>query len=54
MGCGCNKRRKSLTASSTRYVLRMPDGTSTEHDTKLQAQAENARKGGGGRVTTKG
>ena len=53
MGCNCGKRKTLAASSSARYVLRMPDGSTSEHGSKLEAQAENARRGGGGRVTTK-
>lgn len=48
MGCGCGK-----TKGAQAFTLRMPDGTTSLHATKLEAQAANSRKGGGGRITTK-
>lgn len=51
MGCGCNKN-KSQTASAggSGFLLKMPDGRRSEHNTRMEAQAENARRGGGGKV----
>ena len=48
MGCGCGKRKASQSATS--YTLAMPDGQTSQHGSKLEAQAENVRKGGGGKV----
>jgi len=50
MACGCNKRK---TATSQTFALKMPDGTASEHGSRLEAEATNARKGGGGKVTPK-
>lgn len=52
MGCGCNKRRKAQSVTS--YTLAMPDGQTSEHGSKLEAQAENIRQGGGGKVAPAG
>lgn len=52
MGCGCRKKQKdSMTASG--YELRRPDGTTSEHPTKLAAEAAKARAGGGRIVAKK-
>lgn len=48
MGCGCGKRRASTVTS---YELKMPDGATSEHDTRLEAQKANIAKGGGGKVS---
>lgn len=53
MGCNCGKRKTLTAASRPKVLLTMPDGAVSEHGSKLEAQAENARRGGGGRVTTK-
>lgn len=45
MGCNCNKNKK--------YVLTMPDGSKTQHDSKASAETENRRLGGGGEITTR-
>ena len=50
MGCGCNKTKAKATQT---FALRMPDGSTSEHGSRLEAEAANARKGGGGKVTTK-
>ena len=53
MGCNCGKRRK-LTAGSAQpiTVLTMPNGETSSHATRLEAEAENIRKGGGGKFAT--
>jgi hypothetical protein len=51
-GCGCGKKRRSLAQAASSYTLEMPDGSSSEHPTKLAAEAENIRKGGDGKVKT--
>jgi hypothetical protein len=53
MGCGCSKRRKAA-ESVTSYTLSMPDGSTSDHGSKLEAQAENVRQGGGGKVEPAG
>lgn len=50
MGCGCGKRKTSTTQT---FSLRTPDGKTSEHGSRLEAEAENARRGGGGKVTPK-
>lgn len=51
MGCGCGKRRKDLRASGQgTFVLRRPDGTESQHRTRLEAQAERVRAGGKGQI----
>lgn len=57
MGCNCGKkaqqRRSGLTASARRldrYKVTHPDGTTTVHGTRLEADAANARRGGKGQV----
>ena len=50
MGCGCRKQKGSTQQT---FALRMPDGSTSEHGSRLEAEATNARKGGGGKVTTK-
>jgi hypothetical protein len=37
----------------TSYVLQMPDGDTSQHGSRLEAQAENVRRGGGGKVKVK-
>lgn len=49
MGCGCNKRKRTE-RRATSYELQMPDGTKSDHDSALEAQAQNVRAGGGGKV----
>lgn len=51
MGCNCNKKKQTRTTQTFRLV--MPDGRQSDHGSALEAQAENARKGGGGKVQTK-
>ena len=50
MGCGC---RKAKDKSTQTFALRMPDGSTSEHGSRLEAEAANARKGGGGKVKAK-
>jgi hypothetical protein len=52
MGCGCNKRKKLADRASS-YVLRMPDGSESTHGSRLEAEATNAKQGGGGKVAKK-
>lgn len=49
MACGCAKKKK-LAAQATSYELAMPDGSSSSHDTRLDAEVANAKNGGGGKV----
>jgi len=46
MGCGCNKRK----LSSSSWKLTMPDGSTSTHGSRLEAEAANAKQGGGGTV----
>lgn len=52
MGCGCNKGK--VKGAKQTFALRMPDGSTSEHGSRLEAEAANARKGGGGKVKPKG
>ena len=47
MGCGCNKRKQQSVSS---YTLTMPDGETSTHATRLDAQTANVKAGGGGKV----
>lgn len=49
MGCGCNKAKKTVQT----FALKMPDGSTSEHGSRLEAEATNARKGGGGKVVAR-
>lgn len=59
MGCNCGKSKvragaRGLTASGARtprFTVRQPDGRTSRHVTKLEAEAANARAGGKGTVT---
>ena len=50
MGCGCGKKRKTLTAGSGTYQLTMPNGEKYEKDGRLEAEKLNVDLGGGGKV----
>lgn len=54
MGCNCGKKsagtRSGLQASSVRFRVEHPDGATTQHRTRLEAEAENVRRGGKGRL----
>lgn len=52
MGCNCGKKQ-TTTASTQTYELRTPDGATTTHNSRLEAEAENARRGGGGKVVAR-
>ena len=49
MGCNCGKAKRGTQA----FTLKMPSGKTTTHATRLAAQAENTRQGGGGKIVTK-
>lgn len=54
MGCNCGKNKsRTASAAGRGFLLKMPDGRRSEHNTKMEAQAENARRGGGGKVVPK-
>lgn len=53
-GCGSCGKAKRMTGQTQTFVLQMPDGGETQHGSRLEAEAENARRGGGGTVKTKG
>jgi hypothetical protein len=46
MGCGCGKKRKP-------WVLTRVDGKTSEHASKVEADAANVRSGGAGTVDRK-
>ncbi|MFN2347647.1 MAG: hypothetical protein ABR616_18290 [Dermatophilaceae bacterium] len=48
MACNCRKNRTQPVAD--RYVLTASDGTTSTHGSRLEAEAENAKTGGGGKV----
>lgn len=48
MGCNCGKKKTAQT-----FTLKMPDGKTSTHSTRLGAQAENARNGGDGKIVVK-
>lgn len=48
MGCGCGNPRSG---STTVYVLTMPNGATSEHLTREDAEYHNSRQGGGGAIT---
>jgi len=51
VGCGCGKKKQqSLVQASSSYVLTMPDGQTSEHPSRLDAEVQNIRAGGGGKV----
>ena len=52
MGCGCNKKRRGTSVTS--YQLTMPDGSTSTHTTRLDAQTANVKGGGGGSVKPAG
>jgi hypothetical protein len=49
MGCGCNKKKR-VAQAATSYTLTMPDGSTSDHGSRLEAQAANVQHGGGGKV----
>ena len=49
MGCGCAKKKK-LASQASSYELSMPDGQTSSHPTRLEAEVTNAKNGGGGKV----
>ena len=49
MGCGCNKATKQV----VQFTLKMPDGRTTTHGTKREAERINQVRGGGGTITRK-
>ena len=53
MGCNCGKKQ-SLVQGATSFVLTMPDGGQSQHPTRLEAEVQNIRSGGGGRVKRAG
>ena len=48
MGCGCGKKRAATSVTS--FTLTTPDGQTSEHSTRLDAQRANLQAGGGGTV----
>lgn len=50
MGCNCGGKRKQLAKAATSFVLQMPDGEKSEHQSRLDAEVHNIRAGGGGKV----
>lgn len=53
MGCNCGKSKSRTASAASGYTLKMPDGRRSEHNTRMEAQAENVRRGGGGKVVPK-
>ena len=53
MGCNCGKKRKTATSVGS-YTLTMPDGATSTHTTRLDAQTTNVKQGGGGKVAPSG
>jgi hypothetical protein len=47
VGCNCGKT-KTKTAQGWRLIL--PDGTTSTHGSRLEAEAANVKAGGGGTV----
>jgi|GEM_PF-6292520 len=52
MGCNCGKNKR-LSSSKQTFALRMPNGDTSTHGSRLEAEAANVRKGGGGKVQPK-
>jgi hypothetical protein len=48
MACGCGTNRS---AANTVYVLTMPNGQTSQHATRDDAEYQNSRHGGAGTVT---
>lgn len=46
MGCGCGKAK----APAVEYHYTTEKGTTSVHQSRLQARAEQLRSGGGGRI----
>lgn len=46
MGCGCNKVKKQ----EVQFTLKMPDGRTTTHASKRDAERINQVRGGGGTI----
>jgi hypothetical protein len=54
MGCNCGKNKRLPSSRSKQtFALRMPNGDTSTHGSRLEAEAANVRKGGGGKVQPK-